>query len=168
LNYVYELPFGKGKTFGSGMNRAIEDAIAGGWQVSGITHVQSGFPLSINANNNSASLWGGNQHANLTGAAIQGPAAAASGSKATAIPVGKSIASSTRRPFRRRPHTPSAADHATFQPPGSRIRRRGSDSPGKWFNLVEIPPAVRGPDVQRFQPPQFRYTGLRRRRWNYG
>jgi len=46
LNYVYELPFGRGKTIGSGMNRA-EDAIVGGWQFSGITTVQSGFPMSI-------------------------------------------------------------------------------------------------------------------------
>jgi hypothetical protein len=70
LNYVYELPVGKGKKFGSNMN-GVEDAIVGGWQVSGITHVQAGFPLSINANNNSASLWGGNQHANLTGASFK-------------------------------------------------------------------------------------------------
>jgi hypothetical protein len=71
LNYVYELPVGKGKKFGGGMN-GIADTIAGGWQISGITHVQAGFPLSIsNANGNSASLWGGNQHANLTGAGFK-------------------------------------------------------------------------------------------------
>ncbi len=65
LNYVYELPVGRGKRFGGGMN-GVEDAVAGGWQVSGITHAQAGFPLSIgNANANAASLWGGNQHANL-------------------------------------------------------------------------------------------------------
>jgi hypothetical protein len=65
LNYVYELPVGRGKKFGSGMN-GIEDAVVGGWQVSGITHVQGGFPLGIgNANANAASLWGGNQHANV-------------------------------------------------------------------------------------------------------
>ena len=86
LNYVYELPFGKGKTFGSNMN-AIEDEIAGGWQVSGITHVQAGFPLSINANNNGASLWGGNQHANLTGAAFKGTGNC--GGTLNPIPVGQ-------------------------------------------------------------------------------
>lgn len=65
LNYVYELPVGRGKKFGGGMN-AIEDAVAGGWQVSGITHVQAGFPLSIsNGGANPASLWGGNQHSTL-------------------------------------------------------------------------------------------------------
>ncbi len=70
LNYVYDLPVGRGKKFGGGINR-IEDAVIGGWQVSGITHVQAGFPLSIgNANGNAASLWGGNQHANI----VQGTA----------------------------------------------------------------------------------------------
>jgi hypothetical protein len=65
LNYVYELPVGRGKKIGGGMN-AVENVVAGGWQISGITHVQAGFPLSIgNANANSASLWGGNQHANV-------------------------------------------------------------------------------------------------------
>ena len=63
LNYVYELPFGKGKKFGGVMN-AVEDAVVGGWQISGITHVQDGFPLSIgNGGQNQASVWGGNQHA---------------------------------------------------------------------------------------------------------
>jgi hypothetical protein len=71
LNYVYELPLGKGKRFGNNMN-GIEDAVLGGWQVSGITHVQGGFPLSIgNANATAGSLWGGNQHADLTGASFK-------------------------------------------------------------------------------------------------
>lgn len=42
--YVWQLPFGKGKHFGSGMN-AFTDAIAGGWQLSGITIFQTGNPL---------------------------------------------------------------------------------------------------------------------------
>jgi hypothetical protein len=65
LNYVYELPVGKGKKFGSHMN-SVADAFIGGWEVSGITHVQAGFPLSIsNGGANPASLWGGNQHATV-------------------------------------------------------------------------------------------------------
>jgi len=63
LNYVYELPVGKGKKFGGRMN-SVEDAVAGGWQISGITHVQAGFPLGIGASANNSTLWGGNQHAN--------------------------------------------------------------------------------------------------------
>ena len=70
LNYVYDLPVGRGKKFGTGMNR-VEDAVAGGWQVSGITTVQSGFPMSIGAGGNSASVFGGGQHADLTGAGFK-------------------------------------------------------------------------------------------------
>jgi hypothetical protein len=66
LNYVYDLPIGRGKKFGSGMN-AVEDAVAGGWQVTGITTAQSGFPMSISPSGNAASVYGGNQHADLTG-----------------------------------------------------------------------------------------------------
>ena len=70
LNYVYELPFGRGKKIGGNMN-VIEDEIVGGWQLSGITHWQKGFPLSIgNGGQNPASLWGGNQHATFTGASL--------------------------------------------------------------------------------------------------
>ena len=43
---TYELPFGRGKKFGSDMNRAL-NAVVGGWQASTIISVHSGFPLAI-------------------------------------------------------------------------------------------------------------------------
>jgi hypothetical protein len=43
---AYELPFGKGKTFGSHLPRAV-DFVAGGWTLSGFTIFQGGFPLAI-------------------------------------------------------------------------------------------------------------------------
>lgn len=70
LNYVYDLPVGRGKRLGGSMN-AIEDAVAGGWQVTGITTAQSGFPMSIGPSGNAASVYGGNQHADLTGASFK-------------------------------------------------------------------------------------------------
>lgn len=48
------------------MNRAV-DAVAGGWEVAGITTVQSGLPMSIGPGTSSESVFGGNQHAQLTG-----------------------------------------------------------------------------------------------------
>jgi hypothetical protein len=66
LNYVYDLPVGRGKRLGGGMN-TVEDAVAGGWQVTGITTAQRGFPMSIGPSGNAASVYGGNQHADLTG-----------------------------------------------------------------------------------------------------
>jgi len=55
-NYIYELPFGRGKAFGSGINKWA-DAFLGGWTLSGIVSARSGlaingttgaFPLAFN------------------------------------------------------------------------------------------------------------------------
>lgn len=55
MGYMYELPFGRGKRFGANMNRTL-DAIAGRWQINGITSLKSGTPLSITASNTSGLL----------------------------------------------------------------------------------------------------------------
>jgi hypothetical protein len=44
--YVYELPFGNGKKFGSGIPKALDYAI-GGWQASGTLLVSSGRPFTV-------------------------------------------------------------------------------------------------------------------------
>jgi hypothetical protein len=41
INWVYELPFGQGKRFGSGVSRWA-DMLIGGWEVDGMGRVQSG------------------------------------------------------------------------------------------------------------------------------
>jgi len=43
---VYDLPIGKGKQFGTNMNKAA-DAIVGGWTVSPILSLRSGFPMAM-------------------------------------------------------------------------------------------------------------------------
>jgi hypothetical protein len=45
-NWVYELPIGRGKHFGGGMN-GILNAFIGGWQVSGLWRWSSGFPFTV-------------------------------------------------------------------------------------------------------------------------
>jgi Carboxypeptidase regulatory-like domain/TonB dependent receptor len=49
LNFVgiYDLPFGRGRTFGSGANSVL-DAMFGGWKVSTSAIFYSGFPITIN------------------------------------------------------------------------------------------------------------------------
>lgn len=42
----YELPFGRGKAYGSGMSRWL-DALAGGWQMNTVMSFNSGFPLNF-------------------------------------------------------------------------------------------------------------------------
>jgi hypothetical protein len=50
LNFVgvYEIPFGRGRTYGSGAKSAL-DAVFGGWKVSAAAFLYSGFPITINA-----------------------------------------------------------------------------------------------------------------------
>ena len=43
--YIYELPVGRGRKFLANMNK-FEDAVLGGWRVSGITTYRSGDPLT--------------------------------------------------------------------------------------------------------------------------
>jgi hypothetical protein len=48
---VYQLPFGRGKRFGGGMNKAADLAL-GGWQLTTIATFQRGFPFSVDCGNN--------------------------------------------------------------------------------------------------------------------
>jgi hypothetical protein len=45
-NWVYQLPFGRGQHFGSGMGR-FTNAIFGGWTLSGLWRWSSGYPFSL-------------------------------------------------------------------------------------------------------------------------
>ncbi|MEO6816196.1 MAG: TonB-dependent receptor [Edaphobacter sp.] len=47
-SYVYDLPIGRGKKVMGGANRAT-DVLVGGWELTGITTLQSGFPFGINS-----------------------------------------------------------------------------------------------------------------------
>jgi hypothetical protein len=55
MSYIYQLPFGRGHMFGSHISR-LEDAFIGGWQVNGITTIQTGTPLQISASNTLSSF----------------------------------------------------------------------------------------------------------------
>jgi len=51
----YELPWGKGKQFGSGWSPAV-NTVLGGWQLGGILTLHTGFPLTVTANDASGTL----------------------------------------------------------------------------------------------------------------
>jgi hypothetical protein len=55
MGTVYDLPFGRGRRFGTDASR-IAQAILGGWQVNGIISYQSGVPLRLTANNTAGIL----------------------------------------------------------------------------------------------------------------
>jgi len=65
-SYVYQLPVGRGKKFGGGMNK-VADAAVGGWEVTGITTFQKGFPFSVLCNDTDGLLVTFTQRCNLTG-----------------------------------------------------------------------------------------------------
>jgi hypothetical protein len=46
---VFDIPFGRGRQFGSGINPVL-DAIIGGWQLNGIFRAQSGQPFDVRRN----------------------------------------------------------------------------------------------------------------------
>ncbi len=52
---VYELPFGRGRHFGTDWNR-ITDLALGGWKISGLATAFSGNPLTLTSNSNYSNL----------------------------------------------------------------------------------------------------------------
>ena len=53
-NFLYDLPFGKGKKFGGDVNRAA-DLLIGGWQVNGIFTFRTGTPFTLRSDRCQAS-----------------------------------------------------------------------------------------------------------------
>jgi hypothetical protein len=64
VNWVYQLPFGKGRRLGAAWNRPL-DWIAGGWEIAGMGIFQSGVPLNVTQSG--GSLWEGTQRPDLVG-----------------------------------------------------------------------------------------------------
>jgi len=60
FNYLWEIPFGRGRQFGANINRVM-DAVLGGWQISGITTYRTGSPFSVTfaVPSNYTGWWGG-------------------------------------------------------------------------------------------------------------
>ncbi|MGH9444401.1 MAG: carboxypeptidase-like regulatory domain-containing protein [Terriglobia bacterium] len=65
-SYIYQLPVGRGRHFGSLMSKPA-DALIGGWQVSGLTTAKEGFPLGLTAATNNLNNDGGTQRPNIIG-----------------------------------------------------------------------------------------------------
>lgn len=66
ISYVYQLPFGRGQAF-LGHLPSWENAIVGGWQVTGITTVQSGLPFTPTISSDMANTGVGKQRPNVIG-----------------------------------------------------------------------------------------------------
>lgn len=66
MGFLYQLPFGKGKTFGNSVGKAA-DLVIGGWQAGGIYYAYSGTPFNITANGTLLAAPGNLQTADLVG-----------------------------------------------------------------------------------------------------
>ena len=66
ISYIYELPVGKGKKYGSNFNAAT-NAVLGGWQITGVTTIKSGFPVGVIGGANNTGSFGGTQRPDLVG-----------------------------------------------------------------------------------------------------
>ena len=66
LSATGELPFGKGKMFGSNWNRFV-NTVLGGWQANGLLTLNSGHPLVFGTAANNSYTFGGGQHPNVVG-----------------------------------------------------------------------------------------------------
>ena len=63
-SYVYELPFGKGKAYGSGMSM-LGETVFGGWAFEGITRLQTGSPFNVTVGQDRANVGRSVQRPNL-------------------------------------------------------------------------------------------------------
>ena len=66
FSYLYDLPFGKGRSFLSSLPAAADKLISG-WQINGITTFQSGTPLFLGTSANVTNSLGGGSRPNSTG-----------------------------------------------------------------------------------------------------
>ncbi|MBL8216533.1 MAG: carboxypeptidase regulatory-like domain-containing protein [Bryobacterales bacterium] len=72
LSYVLELPFGRGRRFGSDMSR-VADAVVGGWSLEGISRLESGPPFMVFTSEDLANTGRKTQRLNLVGNPNEGP-----------------------------------------------------------------------------------------------
>jgi hypothetical protein len=66
FSYVYSLPFGRGKRFGSGMS-PVANAFLGGWQLNGIWRFASGRPIHLELSGGNEIPTYGGRRPNLNG-----------------------------------------------------------------------------------------------------
>ncbi len=66
ISFIYDLPFGKGKSFLANTNGFVQRAV-GGWGINGISTFQSGNPLNMSMAVNTSNSQGGGQRPNSTG-----------------------------------------------------------------------------------------------------
>ncbi|MEY3283318.1 MAG: hypothetical protein RIR86_1331 [Acidobacteriota bacterium] len=72
FSYVFELPFGRGRKYGSSWSKAA-DIFLGGWALQGINRFESGPPINVLSGRDIANTGRSNQRPNLVGDPNAGP-----------------------------------------------------------------------------------------------
>jgi hypothetical protein len=72
FSYVYDLPFGKGRRFGNGMN-PVANAVLGGWVLDGFVRAQTGRPWNVLLGRDNANVGRTYQRPDITGNPNNGP-----------------------------------------------------------------------------------------------
>jgi hypothetical protein len=72
ISYVYDLPYGRGRRFGSNIPRVIDEAL-GGWAVEGVTLLETGPPDNPTLGQDRANVGTSVQRPNLIGPPNNGP-----------------------------------------------------------------------------------------------
>jgi len=68
-NWVWQVPVGRSRHFGSGMSKGL-DALIGGWQISGLARWTSGFPVNVATGYFWSTDWQLGGQADLTGSPV--------------------------------------------------------------------------------------------------
>jgi Carboxypeptidase regulatory-like domain/TonB dependent receptor len=71
---TYDLPFGRGKQFGSNIPRPV-DLVVGGWQINSILQFHTGFPITAEAPSDVSGTTSGFPRANCDGPPVETPGA---------------------------------------------------------------------------------------------
>ena len=71
-DFVYDLPFGKGRRFGSSWNRGV-NAVLGGWATQGILRFNTGSPINIQSGQDRANVGRSYQRPSVIGNPDNGP-----------------------------------------------------------------------------------------------
>ena len=97
-SYLYDLPFGKGRRYGSGWGGAM-NTLLGGWTVGGISSFLTGSPINLSVRGNPSNTGGFKPGT--------GPRSSASGRSTTRGPTAGSIPARSRGTIRSRSVTPA-------------------------------------------------------------
>jgi hypothetical protein len=71
-DFVYDLPFGKGRRFGSNWNRAV-NGLAGGWTMQSILRFNTGPPINVQSGEDRANVGRSYQRPNVISNPCNGP-----------------------------------------------------------------------------------------------